>query len=218
MKNHSKENNKIDKKVLATIIASVSLIVIAIIVLLLFLFAGKDGSKTTNDILRINANNVTLYKGDTLNDYYELSIEDAQISIDVNKNDIIEIDKDKITALTSGEVTVTLIATYNDNSAKDTFTVKVLNCDYSYDVQTIINCSYQNNTLMVEGDYCQFNIEIYDFSGQPFESTDYKFTVTNNAILQKQIGGFILQTTTNCQITFTVPTIDYSFTIEVVKL
>ena len=69
MKNHSKENNKIDKKVLATIIASVSLIVIAIIVLLLFLFAEKDGSKVTNDILRINANNVTLYKGDTLNDY-----------------------------------------------------------------------------------------------------------------------------------------------------
>lgn len=207
---------KLNKKSIAVIIASVFLLVASIIILLVFFVFNKDNSEAEYKVLRINADNVTLYVGQSLENYFTVSNEDAVITIDVDKDGIVNIDKEKIVALKSGKVNVKLTASYQDTISSDYFSITVLNRDYSFDIRGIENCYYKDSTLYITQNICQFAVDIYDKTGQMLKQPSIKYSCSDSIELQKQLGFYILKADKDGIIEFFEDEINYSFNLKVV--
>ncbi len=205
-----------ENKRLIAMIFSLFLLAISIILLLVFFLINKDNSIAENKVLRLNASDITMYKGDMKYDYYELNNKDAILSFEVDKEGIIDINENRIFAISNGTVNVTITATYNDKIAKDSFVVCILNHNYSYIVKSINNCKFYNGILEITSSISQFSIEVYGIDGNLLEDADISYTTTNNAVLQKQMGNYILFAEDSCQMDFYVDDIDYSFSINVI--
>ena len=190
--------------------------IIASIVLVLVFVIFNSGSKANLDFLRVNASDVVLYRGETTENYLELSHEEAEVKFDVDREGIINIDRDKIEAISVGQVNVTVTMSLNDKTAQNTFKVTVINYDYSYSMMAIDGC-YFDEKLYTTEDVAMFEINIIDRYGQIL-STEMEVTADNDAILQREIGMYMLVTERDCTITVSAKEIDFSFEIEVVKL
>lgn len=198
------------------VIAISSFMIIASIVLVLVFVIFNSGSKANLDFLRVNVSDVVLYRGETTENYLELSHEEAEVKFDVDREEIINIDRDKIEAISVGQVNVTVTMSLNDKTAQSTFKVTVINYDYSYSVTAIDGC-YFDEKLYTTEDVAMFEINIIDRYGQIL-STEMEVTADNDAILQREIGMYMLATKRDCTITVSAKEIDFSFEIEVVKL
>ena len=113
------------------VIAISSFMIIASIVLVLVFVIFNSGSKANLDFLRVNVSDVVLYRGETTENYLELSHEKAEVKFDVDREGIINIDREKIEAISVGQVNVTVTMSLNDKTAQSTFKVTVINYDYS---------------------------------------------------------------------------------------
>ncbi len=207
---------KIEGKRLLALILSLVILAVSIILLLVFFILSKGNSSAEQIILRINANDAVMFCGETREKYYDVNIDDADVTIDVDYEGIIEINHERIVALRSGSVTVTLTAKFKESISKDTFVVTVLSQDYSFNILPSANCEYKNEILYASSTALQFNIELYDLKGDVIQNPDIEYSASNGAILQKQIGSFILLSENDCILYFNVEDLDFNFEIEVV--
>ena len=207
---------KIEGKRLLALILSLVILAVSIILLLVFFILSKGNSSAEQIILRINANDAVMFCGETREKYYDVNIDDADVTIDVDYEGIIEINHERIVALRSGSVTVTLTAKFKESISKDTFVVTVLSQDYSFNILPSANCEYKNEILYASSTALQFNIELYDLKGDVIQNPDIEYSASNGAILQKQIGSFILLSENDCTLYFNVEDLDFNFEIEVV--
>lgn len=207
---------KIEGKRLLALILSLVILAVSIILLLVFFILSKGNSSAEQTILRINANDAVMFCGETREKYYDVNIDDADVTIDVDYEGIIEINHERIVALRSGSVTVTLTAKFKESISKDTFVVTVLSQDYSFNILPSANCEYKNEILYASSTALQFNIELYDLKGDVIQNPDIEYSASNGAILQKQIGSFILLSENDCTLYFNVEDLDFNFEIEVV--
>ena len=208
-----KKGEKIEFKKVLIVIIGLAITLVSITLLLVFLLL--QGDSTADTPLRVNVNDVTMQVGDIQYDYYDVNNEEANITILVDKEGIIEIDENKIVAVKSGIVNITLIATYQNSISKEEFTVEILNYNYSYEIVPILNCSYVNEKLLMSDSVCQFLVNVYDKSGNII-SDNFNFSSTNNSIMQKQLSNFVLFTTEDCSFTISLTEANFSFSIEVV--
>ncbi len=119
----------------------ISLFMLALSIgLLLLYFLFKDDSVFTP--LTMNGSNISLKVGQSVYNYYTISNENAEISFEVSKDNIIEIDEEKITGINAGEVTVTLTATLEGQLAKTQIDVAVYNDGYSFILSPVENCDF----------------------------------------------------------------------------
>lgn len=159
-----------------TILSSFSMLLVSIILLLIyFIFKPSYASLT------FKASNVTLYVGQSVYNFYEISKE-AELTFEVSDNNIIDINSERILALNIGSVSVNILAKIDDQIYKTTFNVTVLNYTYSFKITTIDGCEYKDNILYSYSDNNIFNVEILDKDGSKLSNLKYNYNC-QNAIL-----------------------------------
>lgn len=195
-----------------TIISSSLILVVAVVLTLALMLSGGD-TNASNLILRVNANDITLYKGDIIENYYFISNKDAMIEIEVDKTGIINIDENRIEALSVGEVNVTINVSLDESVAKDTFKVTVKNYDYSFEFDSLNGCYYKD-MLYVTNDLCYFKFNILDEYGKKMNVT-IDSQVNNDAVLIYEIGVYMLQCQEDCTLIMNAKEINYKVEINV---
>ena len=197
-----------------TILASLFILAISFFLLLIFFaFNSHSFNNNTKDNLILSANNLTLNIGDVVYNYFDVSEDNAQITITTNNNNIIEINKEYIRGLEVGNVTVTIMAEYNGLHAKQSFLVIVKNDGYSFNIIPISSCSYENNNIYLLSQVCQFRIEVFDFYGKRLKNLTYQINSTNDSKFYMELSNFILIANSNCLITIYIPEIEKAFNI-----
>ena len=150
---------------LRRIIASLVITAVALSMLLAFLLwpKGRDNdfvplSCTTSDIV--------LNEGDEKTDFYILSHEDATITFYVDKEGIIDINEDRILALSAGSVEVVATVSLNDQSITATFKVTVIAEECHVKLSAVANCTIEDLVVSVSGDHAEFVFLLYDKNGE----------------------------------------------------
>lgn len=211
------ENTKkaANKRAIA-IIASLCILAASVILVVVFCVIknAKDSSANIT-LLRVTADDITMNVGQTVKDYFTVSIPDATIDIETDKQGIIQISQTSITALKSGVVNVEITATLDEAVAKDTFTVTVTTPDYTFNVKNVQGGEFENGILYVsESMPASFKVDIFDRLGQLVDVNMIDYSITSG-ILQNQLGTFIVVPHENCTIKFAVIGTKYSFSINV---
>ena len=198
-----------------TILASLMILAISFILLLIFfVFNGHYFKNNTKDKFTLSVDNITLNIGDIVYNYFDVSEDNAQITISTNNNNVIEINKDYIKGLEVGNVTVTIIAEFNGINVKKSFQVTVKTEDYSYNIIPVLNCSYKDNNIYIFSNICQFRIEILDVYGKLLENITYQINSTNDSIFYMELSNFILISNSDCSITIYIPEIERTFIVN----
>ena len=197
---------------IATIISSCVLLLLSVGLALIFIITFANTGANL-EILRISANDLTICKGDVIEDYYTISNADAEIKIEVDKEGIIDIDEEKIEAISIGQVNVTLTMELDGKSCQDTFKVTVINNDYSVEIMSMSGCYYDKILYMTE-ERCIFQVKILDKNGQDYK-TDIEMSVDDNAILQKGVGMYVLICSSDSILKIEAKEINYTYEISV---
>ena len=189
------------------------LVVISIVLLLTF-FLVKDLKQNSKRILNINCENLTIYKGEVREDYFDINYEGSSISLTVNKEGIIDIDQDRIVGIKGGEVDVLITATLDDMIVKDNFHVTVID-DYQYNIIPVAGCTF-DDCLYVNEEVCYFELQTFNRTGDILDNLNFSYYATNNAYIKYELGTFLLIANTNSEIFINYEDIDYSITFKVV--
>ena len=197
---------------IVTIISSCVLLLLSAGLALVFIITFANIGANL-EILRISANDLTICKGNVIKDYYTMSNSEADVEIIVDKEGIIDINKDRIEALSVGQVKVTLIMELDDRSCQDTFTVTVTNRDYSVEIISMSGCYYDKILYMTE-ERCIFQVKILDKNGQDYK-TDIDMSVDDNAILQKGVGMYVLISSSDSILKIEAKEINFTYEISV---
>lgn len=200
-----------NKKTLATILAS-SFIVIASIIILLVFFVFKKDDTTADTKLTLSAQDVNLFVGQSTDNFYQISSEDAQIDFYYSDSGIIKIEDGKLTALNRGTATVTIEASLGEKRAEATFNVYVYGYDYYYKVEELHGASFEDGTLQLSGKYCQFQIYLYDYLGERVYEP-FNYSITSGQITYDL--AFMIAPEEDCQVIIKYPNIDYEIILQV---
>ena len=168
------------------------------------------------NLFNINCQDLNMQVGEVKSNYYTVSIEDATISVNVDKEGIIDIDEDKIVANKSGVVNVEVTAMLDGVTAKDSFSVVVADKDYRYEIIPMLNCTYGEN-LVMSNNVCYFNVIVYDKMGETLDDVKFICSATNGAHIERGMSSFILSTDKNCFVTIILPNFNNMITFDVVK-
>lgn len=200
-----------NKKTLATILAS-SFIVIASLIILLIFFVFKQNDTRADIKLSLNANDINLFIGQSVDDFYQVSTDEAEINFYYDDNGIIQIENGILKALNRGKTSVTIEASLGLKKTTITFNVNVYGYDYYYSIEELYGAYLEEGSLYLTDDYCQFQIYLYDYLGdriyQPFN-----YSITSGKITYEL--AFMIAPETDCQVIIEYPDIDYKIVLDV---
>lgn len=196
----------------------ISLLLLSISIGLLITYFVFNSDKDEFKPLSLLCNNISIFVGDCFYNFYQISHEGASIVFDVSKENIIQVDSEKIVGLNAGQVDVTLTATFENQMAKTKMQVTVLNEDYTFLITPIQNCYYDDKTLFLNNDICLFQIDIFDQLNNKLENLSCQVTTSNNALIYQQIYLFQLYSPANSTIVFYYEEIDSSIVINVKRV
>lgn len=208
-------NKILNKKVLFWIV-SVVIALVSIILSIVFCVNMSRNEDNKANLFNINCQDLNMQVGEVKSNYYTVSIEDATISVNVDKEGIIDIDQDKIVANKSGVVKVEVTAMLDGVTAKDSFSVVVADKDYRYEIIPMLNCTYGEN-LVMSNNVCYFNVIVYDKMGETLDDVKFICSATNGAYIERGMSSFILSTDKNCSVTIILPNFNNIITFDVVK-
>lgn len=208
-------NKILNKKVLFWIV-SVVIALVSIILSIVFCVNMSRNEDNKANLFNINCQDLNMQVGEVKSNYYTVSIEDATISVNVDKEGIIDIDEDKIVANKSGVVKVEVTAMLDGVTAKDSFSVVVADKDYRYEIIPMLNCTYGEN-LVMSNNVCYFNVIVYDKMGETLDDVKFICSATNGAYIERGMSSFILSTDKNCSVTIILSNFNNMITFDVVK-
>ncbi len=188
------------------------MLAVSAILLLTFL----TDKKQENQEFYCKAQDVNLIIGETAYNYYQLSHQLAIVQINVEKENIIEIDNDKITAIGIGSTKVTLSASYGEENAQTTFTVKVSDNNYTLSFIQTVDCYFEDKTLFATSNICHVDFEVYDSRGIKMPSPQYEIIIDGDGSAVKTFYGIVLSVNSNCKITLVFTELEFDFTINIV--
>ena len=200
------------KSRIKVVLSCVSMLAITVVLLLVFFLTNKNNKNQ----FYCSASDIEICVGDWVSNFYHVSKPNAQISFSVDKENIIEIDENKIYGLSAGEVEVTLTAILGEEKSVDTFIVKVYNQNYSIEFSAIADCDFEGNTLFAHSNTCQFTISVYDALNQKLSNPKFEMVVNGNATVQKNFYNIMLMPYENCILTFVFSDIGYEATLSIV--
>lgn len=195
-------------------IISAIILAVAVAMLLVFLLIPKGGKIAA--VLNCNAENIQMERGETGNDFYQLSDENAAVEFRVDKEGIISIDKDKIIAQNPGIVNVEIVVTLNGQSISEYFVVTVLADDYVLNLISSSGCTINGNVLTITDSVCEFTIQLLDKNGQIITDKPIVVSASNGADCTMLFGVYRLSATENCVLTLFVNELDFSCSYNVV--
>ena len=193
------------KRKVYTILTCCFIVVISIVLLLVFvIFPNKKDLKLSLSCKYNNENYLSLSVGDIIEDYYEINDENAEITIEVDKEGIVFINKDKIEGLNAGEVKVIIKAKTSKESIEKSFVVKVFaKEEYRINFVAIKNCTFEGDNIYITNSVFQFRLEVYDKLNKIIENLEYEISSDNtNTIIDKSFATVMIVAQENCNLTF----------------
>lgn len=184
---------------------------------LLTCFVVLKQHKTNSQPLTVQSNDLTILVGESTNNFYTISHENAIIEITADDPSIFSVTNNELYAIKAGRTKVVIIASLNGDKAKTSFILTVENESPYFEITPITNCAINNTELFMTDNACQFSIVVYDKIGQVFTPETINITTTNGAITTREPTCFVLVAETNCAVTFEYPELDLTITINVTK-
>lgn len=208
------------KNVTISLICLFLLAISLTIILVFFVFKDrKDLSLKTKDVLTIYVDDISLSIGKKIYDYYEISDKSAEITFDVDKQGIIEIDETMIEGVSAGTVNVIMTAKTQKETTKVDFVVKVYENDYTFNFLALSNCSFENDNILITSSVFQFNIEIKDKLNNKLENVVCEILSNKTStIIDRGFSAVLVVANEECILTFTFPELSTSFSKKVVFL
>ncbi len=209
-----------NKKILIGI-CSLGIVSVAIILCIVLLLVPKNRDENTTNSLYVysNVQNLNIKVGEEIRNFYSVSNPNAEITFELDKENIIDIDKYRIKGLQCGEVNVTIIATLNDEVARDTCKVIVSQeeCKIKFVFKEDENCQFDeiNQTLYLKGNSFLYQITLIDRAGNTVDEFNVDITTTNGC---KIIDEFLFDAVIveeDCEITFAFIDYDFVYTLSV---
>ena len=203
------------KKEIWTYIVSGILSVVAVVGLLLLLLL-PNGNSTPFEPVNLYVEDVTLEIGQIKTDFYQVSAEDYEISFELDKDNVIEIDENKIVAINSGKVKVDVRVIVEGNSIEESFYVTVLAESYSYQLENLINCSVNGNNIVFSSQTAQFKIRCFDKDGIEIKNPAIEMIASDGINASFEFGMVRITATKNGTITFAIAQTDIEFTMNII--
>ena len=139
-----------------------------------------------------------------------------KITLHLNANNVIDINSDRILGLKAGIVTVDLIARLDNQSYKTSIEVTVLSNSYTYSINPIENCIYQNGILYSYGDDNLFTVDVFDKDGSKLNNLEFTLH-SQDVIFTSELAIFYLKTDKGCQVSIEYK-IGLTIIIQVIKI
>lgn len=201
-----------EKKKIYFILFSCLFLVLAIALTLVFV-VSKNKSNSSNDVLTCYVEDVYMTVGDEVFNYYTINDESAELYFEVNKSNIISIDKNKITGLKPGIVKVSVTAKTENAVTKTEFYVKVFAETYTYNFIPISNCEFDEEIIIITDYTFQFKIEVYNKLYNLVSNPVYQITSNNDDIvIQNNFGIITVSVVAECNLTIIFDNPSASFT------
>jgi len=198
-----------------SILFSLGAIAITIVLLLVFLLPKQNSDElvlTPNKTITSSINDISLSVGNKIYDYYEISDKSAEFSFTLDKQGIINIDKEKIEGLKVGEVNVKMIAKTKTSSTSIKFKVVVCAGEYTFNFQSISSCTFENDNINISSNAFQFKIEVLSKTNTKMENIEFNIVSNkSNTIIDKSFSSIMVVTNEDCILTFIFPEIDVTF-------
>lgn len=201
------------------IISSGFILAITIVLLLVFLLIPNKNEfyLFLNKNLSSNINDISLTVGDKIYDYYEVSDKSAELSFDLDKEGIINIDEFMIEGVKAGEVHVIMTAKTQKQTTQTEFNVKVYNNNYTIKFIAINSCSFDNENIYIDNSTFQFNIEVYDNLNLTVENVKFNIISSNKeTIIDKNLLSVIVVAREQCSLTFIFEDLSICFSKNVI--
>ena len=147
---------------------------------------NKTGAQTggsTTVAIQVTAHDIEIVKGQKIENFYTVSNENAKVSFDIERADLVQIEGDDITALRQGETNIKIIAQNGDE--EDSCTIKVrISADKYATISALSNCSISENKIYAQGCACAIKIEFFDNYGEK-ASCDYELLCDDATVILK---------------------------------
>lgn len=193
------------------VISCLSILALSIIILLVY-FVFIDNKSSNNNYLTCFVYNKTINVGESIYNFYEINDNTAEISFEVDKENVIEIDKFHIKGLNVGEVNIILIAKTKDEKIEKEFKVNVVKKEYTFEFTSIYGCNFQQDTIFTENGQFQFNLIVKDENNILLEDVDFDiYSDKTSTIIDKSFSSILIITQENCTLTFVFN--DFSITL-----
>lgn len=203
------------KRISSLILSLVMLGISSILLLIYFTFNGSDDSPIP---LTLSAKNLTLYVGQTVRDFYQLSNNNASLSFNVSQSNIIDINRERVIGLNVGKVSVLLTASLDEQVIEQKIEVVVLNDGYTFSLTPIKNCHFEDSTLFTQNDFSVFSIDVFDEQNNKINYGKYNIVSSSQIYIQRDFNNFTLVANENCIVKFDFYEIEYVVEINVVLM
>lgn len=193
------------------VISCLSILALSIIILLVY-FVFIDNKSSNNNYLTCFVYDKTINVGESIYNFYDINDNTAEISFEVDKENIIEIDKFHIKGLNVGEVNITLIAKTKDEKIEKEFKVNVVKKEYTFEFTSIYGCNIQQDNIFTENGQFQFNLIVKDENNTLLEDVDFDiYSDKTSTIIDKSFSSILIIAQENCTLTFVFN--DFSITL-----
>lgn len=197
------------KRLIYIISSLLILIVSIVIVLFTFVFTNDEEIKAP---LRVYAEDITMFVGTNIKDFYRVSNENAEITFDVEKDNIILVNKTEIVGLKVGETKVTINAKIDGEEAKDTFIVSVYNEGIICNIEAKEFCTTDENVINMTSNVCRVNFKFYDKENKLI-TTGFEFDKPDGLRIIHNISDYTIVAENDCK--FTIVLKNYKYKIDI---
>mgnify|MGYP001622852937 CR=1 FL=1 len=202
-----------NKKV-STIILSCILLLISVILLIVFLVIPNNVSDAVKP-LTIYSQDYNIIVGDKIENFYDVSKNDAVISFEVEDKNIIKIEGTNLIAENPGHTKIIIKASNVDEYTQTTIEINVYLPDYSLKINPVFNCNYLGNNLYCHGEICQFQIEIFDKNNNVMPDVNLKVECEKGYLYQEFLNWTLI-INEPCKMVIYVLDINYQFNLNVI--
>ena len=124
------------------------------------------------------------------------------MEIEVDKENIIKINKEMIEGLNVGSVCVTLHCKNSVYKCDKKFNVTVYERKYKVKLTPVENCSINenNDTIFIYSNQCQFQASIFDLNDNPLNDTKFEILSDVDVVILKNISNFLLIANNDCRL------------------
>lgn len=199
------------KRFVKIIVACIFLLASCILLLTFFIISSNTNTKP----LSIYASNCTMYVDESLSNFYTVTDNGCDLTFDIENDTIVTIDDNIIYAHKPGTTKITIHVSKGEKKAQTSIYVTVYARSYSYIIIPVDGCSYDNNSLILHKEICQFSLNIFNELNNKVEINSIKFDKPEDVVLQENISSILLVARNDCTIFVNVNNDEFIFEIHV---
>lgn len=170
------------------------MIIFAIAVSAIVFFLPKDKSAESKEDfgVEIIAQDLSVEKGKTVENFYTLSRNDAEVSFEIEMPDLVRIDDNDLTALKQGQTSITIFATVGESHASCTIEIKITD-DKRVVISAVEECEIENGKIIAKSEIFAIQIEFFDSVGK-LDNFTYNISCQDASVkFNKQVTSIVFK-------------------------